>query len=290
MKTIMLHLHAQTSIHAGAGSDDSAVDLPVQREAHTGYPCVFGSSLKGALRSLGENTWEPGSTQVNCLFGKEAAGDHAGALLISDARLLLLPLRSLTGQFRWTTCPMILQRYQIDAERFGASFEAAIPDKISSGQVLTPNNDGALYIEEYCFTQAEGEISADLITGLAGAMQYTNATDLLREQLAILSNDDFAYLARYALPVNAHNVLNERKVADNLWYEETLPPDTVLYAGIAATDSRMKDESLGAADVMDTFCELFQEKPWLQVGGNETVGMGWCHVSIKEGSACSSKA
>ena len=112
-------------------------------------------------------------------------------------------------------------------------------------------------------------------------MQYTNATDLLREQLAILSNDDFAYLARYSLPVNAHNVLNERKVADNLWYEETLPPDTVLYAGIAATDSRVQGGNDKIADVMGTFCKLFEGKPWLQVGGNETVGMGWCHVSLQ---------
>lgn len=284
METIMLHLHAQTSIHAGAGSDDSAVDLPVQREAHTGYPCVFGSSLKGALRSLGENTWKNEPDTVSRLFGTEATSGHAGALLISDARLLLLPLRSLTGQFRWTTCPMILQRYQVDAARFGASFEAAIPC-VCSGTVLTPKNDGALYIEEYRFTQAEGKISADLIKRLADAMQYANAADLLKEQLTILSNDDFAYLARYALPVNAHNVLNERKVADNLWYEETLPPDTVLYAGIAATDSRVQGESEKAAAVMKNFRRLFEGKPWLQVGGNETVGMGWCHVSIREGSA-----
>jgi len=27
---------------------------------------------------------------------------------------------------------------------------------------------------------------------------------------------------------------------------------------------------------------LFAEHPWLQLGGNETVGMGWCAVSIQE--------
>ena len=285
MKTIMLHLHAQTSIHAGAGSDDSAVDLPVQREAHTGYPCVFGSSLKGALRTLGENKWKKekeGPARINRLFGTEATSDHAGALLISDARLLLLPLRSLTGQFRWATCPMVLQRYKIDAARFGTPFEATIPE-VNSGTVLTPKDENALYLEEYRFKKDTANIDDKLIILLARTMQYecANAVAMLREQLAILSNDDFAYLARYALPVNAHNVLNERKVADNLWYEEALPPDTLLYAGIAATDSRAQDEDQNAADVMENFRELFQGNPWLQVGGNETVGMGWCHVRIQ---------
>ena len=50
----ILGLLAQTSIHAGTGSNTGVVDLPIQREAHTAYPCVFGSSMKGALRTHAE--------------------------------------------------------------------------------------------------------------------------------------------------------------------------------------------------------------------------------------------
>jgi len=53
----------------------------------------------------------------------------------------------------------------------------------------------------------------------------------------------------------------------NLWYEETLPPDTVMYALIAGRGQHEPRETLDA---------LFTEKdPYLQVGGNETVGHGW---------------
>ncbi|GIW50270.1 MAG: hypothetical protein KatS3mg080_0881 [Anoxybacillus sp.] len=43
-------LHAVTSVHAGSGSEIGLVDLPIQREKHTGFPKIESSSLKGALR------------------------------------------------------------------------------------------------------------------------------------------------------------------------------------------------------------------------------------------------
>lgn len=55
--TAILGLLAQTSIHAGAGASVGAVDLPIQREGHNGWPCVFGSAMKGALRAKAEGGW-----------------------------------------------------------------------------------------------------------------------------------------------------------------------------------------------------------------------------------------
>lgn len=45
-----LFLICETPLHAGSGSDLGIVDLPIQRERHTGFPEIEGSSLKGALR------------------------------------------------------------------------------------------------------------------------------------------------------------------------------------------------------------------------------------------------
>jgi CRISPR-associated protein Cmr4 len=44
-----------TSLHAGSRSDLGIVDLPIQREKHTGFPKIEGSSLKGSLREAFEN-------------------------------------------------------------------------------------------------------------------------------------------------------------------------------------------------------------------------------------------
>jgi len=100
--TALLGLWAQTSIHAGAGSSIDGIDLPIQREGHNGWPCVFGSSVKGALRAKAEDLWGK-NDGVRYIFGPDSdsdkASEHAGALMVSDARLLLLPVRSFNRLF-----------------------------------------------------------------------------------------------------------------------------------------------------------------------------------------------
>ncbi|MDA3875683.1 MAG: type III-B CRISPR module RAMP protein Cmr4 [Halothiobacillus sp.] len=139
---VILGLLAQTSIHAGIGSTTGVIDLPIQREGHNGWPCVFGSAMKGALRARAEAQCEENDKSVKLVFGPgpdaDKASEHAGALLVSDARLLLLPVRSLTSQFKWVTCPAALKRYHADAERFGVSVpEFDLPD-IKAEEAIVP--------------------------------------------------------------------------------------------------------------------------------------------------------
>lgn len=49
-----IFLIAETAVHPGSGSDLGYIDNPIQREVHTGYPKIEGSSLKGALRQAFE--------------------------------------------------------------------------------------------------------------------------------------------------------------------------------------------------------------------------------------------
>lgn len=285
MKNTLLTLHAQTSIHAGMGSTDSVIDLPIQREPHTGYPCIYGSSVKGALRCKSE---QQQSQHTELLFGaangKDNSNDgNAGCLLISDARLLLLPVRSLTGNFRYVTCPHVLRRFKQDAERFGTNFTFNIPE-VENGTTIT-HDDGwqgeALYLEEYRLSRANTAIEDKLIEALAQTLNDSDSTAILQKQLAIISDDDFAYLAKYTLPVNPHIAIDsDTKIVRTgaLWYEETLPAETLLYIGITATDSR-KDETK-ADTIFSLFSQLFSDNAWLQIGGNETVGMGWCKTKL----------
>jgi len=47
-------IHVITPLHAGSGSDLGIVDLPIQRERHTGFPKIEGSGLKGSIREAFE--------------------------------------------------------------------------------------------------------------------------------------------------------------------------------------------------------------------------------------------
>jgi CRISPR-associated protein Cmr4 len=281
--TALLGLLAETSIHAGAGQMAGVIDLPIQREAHTAWPVVYGSAVKGALRSLAD---EQQAGWLIPVFGPETtnASDHAGALLVSDARLLLLPVRSLTSHFKWVTCPALLKRFRADAQRLGLPDAAfAVPEVDDANSALAPEDaaDG-LFLEEFRFNLKTADLSA-VITALARLMGRDDAEAALQRQLVVVHDDRFNHLAQFATPVNAHVCIdNQTKTVKNgmLWYEESLPPDTVLYVGLYAQAARVKEQSKTAAEVLSHITRDLFARPYLQLGGNETVGMGWCKVTI----------
>src|SRR5690349_23955205 len=102
-------LHALSPLHAGTGQSVGLIDLPIARLRATNIPFVPGSSLKGVLRearrSLPAAEWEAlfgPLREVPGAEGDEAReGDHAGALVVGDARLVALPVRSFLGTFAW---------------------------------------------------------------------------------------------------------------------------------------------------------------------------------------------
>jgi CRISPR-associated protein Cmr4 len=150
----------------------------------------------------------------------------------------------------------------------------------------TQNN---IFLEEYRFSTKP--VLLDKIIALIQPFMNAVTKNTLEKQLVIVNDDNFTHLANHATPVNAHiSIESETKIVKPgaLWYEETLPPETVLYIGLNAVKSRDsldKDSphsALNAKNIMGAVIALFNEKPWLQVGGNETIGMGWCAVTIPD--------
>ncbi len=288
-KNALIGLWAHASIHAGAGSSVDGVDLPIQREGHSDWPCVFGSSVKGALRAKAEDTLGKDNASIAFVFGPDSSSDkaseHAGALLVSDAKLLLLPVRSLTSHFKWVTCPALLQRLVRDAQRLGVKSiqDITLSDIADDVALVAGQNTADLFLEEYRFKAQSHDLSGliEVINQLTGIA----VTDLT-EQLVIVSNNQFNYLAKYATPVTPHIAIdNDKKTVKPgaLWYEETLPPETVLYFALSAQRARAKDSTLQAEQILACVTqELFGDSPYLQLGGNETVGMGWCKVTLVE--------
>ncbi len=293
----IMGLYAQTSIHAGTGQNTGAIDLPIQREGHNGYPCIYGSAMKGALRSHAETQYGKDADEVKLSFGPEMSAqggsEHAGALMISDARILLLPIRSLTSQFKWVTCPAVLSRYKQDAKRFGIEADFDIPDMpkasdqdeaiaLISDKVVNP--ESSLFLEEYRFTAQTHDLDKIINTLSQLMATQSNTEQNLQQQLTLISDDMFSHISTHATPVNAHIAIDSAtKIVKPgaLWYEETLPPETLLYVGISANASRKEDDNTTAENILSNLSNIFVAEgasPFLQVGGNETVGMGWCAV------------
>lgn len=154
-----LFLTCETPTHAGSGSEVGIVDLPIQRERHTDFPKMEGSTLKGSAREAVERkiaakegeskfaSWDDNDTKIQRAFGydhgslnatqKEALktcftdsknqlnNEFSGCVGFSDARLLLFPVKSMRGVFAWITCPKVLQQFALDMEL--ADLKIAVP-------------------------------------------------------------------------------------------------------------------------------------------------------------------
>ena len=276
MKNLMIGMLAETAIHPGSGRSSGFVDLPVARESITQYPVIAGSSLKGALKDRAREIWPDIITErggkrehklkpeVARLFGlQEGAGD----LVVSDAKLLLLPVRSLTGNYKWATCPYLLERIKRDARR--TRYEKTMDGLNLSGRPnkgeVWANRDGNLFLEEREF-QVSGNIEDSLIESIKKLIFHNETAERLGEQMIILNDDDFKWFASYGLQISARNVLDvETKESRNLWYEETLPADSLFYTLLFLRKNEARN------DVNSLLTNL----KYLQVGGNETVGQGW---------------
>ena len=293
-QTALLLLTSETPLHAGAGQSVDGIDLPIQREVHTHWPCVFGSAVKGALRAHAEQRMLDKSTAITDLFGPDHGGaqerdtSHAGALLVGDATLLALPVRSLQSSFKWVTCPQAITRFARTAKRLGLELKLPTITQPAPDKALG-QGDAKLFLEEFRFEQSPDaciEVLAKALVPLSGGA-LDEAT--LVPRLVVVHDDIFSFLARNATSVQPHIAIDSttKTVKDGaLWFEETLPPETLLYVPLTATASRRKGGELTAAQVLAQFEQLLPAgKNWLQLGGNETTGMGWCRVGIARATA-----
>lgn len=293
-QTALLLLTSETPLHAGAGQSVDGIDLPIQREVHTDWPCVYGSAVKGALRAHAEQRMASTSTAITDLFGPDHGGaqerdtSHAGALLVGDATLLALPVRSLQSSFKWVTCPQAITRFARTAERLGLALTLPAISQPAPDKALG-QGDAKLFLEEFRFEQSPDACIGALAKALAPLSGDALDAATLEQRLVVVHDDIFSFLARNATSVQPHIAIDSttKTVKDGaLWFEETLPPETLLYVPLTATASRRKGGALTAAQVLEQFEQLLPAgKNWLQLGGNETTGMGWCRVGIARASA-----
>ncbi|MFZ1553380.1 MAG: type III-B CRISPR module RAMP protein Cmr4 [Anaerolineae bacterium] len=294
----LMFIYVETPLHVGAARSLGTVDLPIQRERSTGYPMVQASSLKGALRA--ETHGRLSQEDEFVIFGPETAqaSDHAGALSVGDARILLFPVRSLSGVFAWTTSLDVLARFQRDAVRAGQDLGWALPTAspgtdeawVNSATLLAGDS---VVLEEFSFkpnrdqqklVQTIGAWLAD--HALRPEREYDYWRSALPARLCILPEDAFRDFVLYSTEVQTHIKLNPNtKTVDNgaLWTSESLPVDTLLYAPLMATPARRPNVELSGLQILQKLEGLNLAR--LQVGGDETTGQGITAIRMTGGVA-----
>ncbi len=291
--TKMLYLYVETPLHAGVGSGLSSIDLPIQRERTTQYPTIQGSGIKGKLRSIAEDAKHP---NVDVIFGPDNGNEHAGALTVGDARILLFPVRSLDGVFAYTTSRDVLKRFERDITRGEESSHLPwqLPQEPSreTALITSPSEVSVadkVVLEDFSFdTHDDSEVNklAEWIAKNAFPpySMYDYWREKVKKSLIVLPDNDFRDFALHATEIITRVKINREKktVQDRaLWTEEHLPVDTLLYVPLYATNSRKQGvPPIEAKTILEQAESIGRQRAgYIQLGGDETVGRGVVRMS-----------
>ncbi len=289
MTATMLSIQALSPIHVGMGQGAGVIDLPVIREAVTGWPYLPGSSIKGVLRDACENAGVS-KDEIKVVFGPETdnASEHAGGIIVADQRLLCLPVRSYIGGFAWVTSPLAVNRWLRDLTLAGMKAPIKpLTIAIDDGEiVLTPESrveSGApaeVFLEDLKLSVKESRVSL-LPDAIAKSAVAEDWRDFLKTHFGIVSDTTFGFLARTAMEVTARNSIDaERKTVKDgaLWWEESAPAETIFAGPVTLTPQgirRMEDLDGGDDGAAAIFKALETgSRGTIQIGGNATVGRG----------------
>ncbi|MHA1682886.1 MAG: type III-B CRISPR module RAMP protein Cmr4 [Promethearchaeota archaeon] len=285
----MFWMHALSPIHVGTGQGTGFIDLPIMREKHTQWPVVPGSSFKGALRNKVKDIVS--EHQMNVAFGSGSNDlSNSGAIVLTDAKILCMPIRSMLGTFAYVTCPLVLEHVARDLVAItGNSLNVPSNDRLEGNTVLVTkenvlaSEDGDVYLDDMDFKAREGgDEWADFLSKNIFNNKWEN---VFKKRFAIIPDDTFAFFSTNATEVNARIKIDEKRgttVKGALWYEEVLPPETILYGftwcDIFNTIFKKKENNrIEPEKLLDDICP-HDEDMLLIIGGNASTGQGRVNV------------
>ena len=268
----ILYLFTRTPLHVGAGASVGAIDQPIIRERHTGFPVIPGSSIKGVLR---DHLAAVNPDQLDELFGKgsEREAFTAGKMSFAEARLLLFPVRSAKGAFALATSSLALQRFARDAGIAIAVPPAPGDMKCLAGTKLVIPGKNAAVLEEYRF-ESVGAFPNEweqLLTQLLGDAVLAGAGG----RLVLLSDGDLSHFAVNACQTNQHVRIDDETgtaVKGFLFNEETVPSETLFYSVI--------NETRKVNNATNAVFDALRSDQLIQFGGKGTTGLGFCTVKL----------
>ncbi len=266
------YLYSLAPIHCG-GEGDLGNILDIAREVHTGFPYIPGSSLRGNLRNIVDQSDHAAADR---LFGKELTiGDQMGVhqVWFGDARLLWVPMRTMSKDnqdiFVWVSCPTLLLNHALITRQEAVSFpEEAVGDR--PGRYVIA--DAGLEVQQATDAQKNVMNLAKWPSHLESRIQ-----SVWKKRRIVLPDSVFQILMEHSLWTQVRNKIqsgengaNREGSAEIFWTDICIPRDTIFYFtwGYQA----LKNNLIGSQDCQRLSTVL---SGLVQVGGQGNVGRGW---------------
>ena len=294
---VLMLIKTLTPTHVGIGRGGVYVDMPVQRDEF-GFPTIWSSSLKGALKSWLRSFFETNNKldHWKALFGREPGEDleSSSAISILDARLFLIPVRTLTGIWAYATSPHLLQQINellkasIGGEMKNLNNILGIDKALVSKRDLITNNKILVNEQEILAEYNEKILEIVKFKGFPGDIYES----IKNKGLIILpdtSNASLNILNRSMIIQYRVRLIRDTKTVQTgaLWSEEYVPANTVFASIVkikAETTIKKGQESelkLKGEVLKDEFVEaLSRINGVIYVGGKETIGRGLLKIYL----------
>ncbi len=301
--TKTLFLLCETPLHAGSGSDLGLIDLPIQRERHTCFPKVEGSSLKGALREAFEkskkgnngsdrqheikvhrffgfdetNAPEDVYKEANTHFYAKENREFRGCIAVTDCRLLLFPVKSQKGVCAWITCPRVVTKFINEMKQIGHPADGVAdlaPNTASSKNTLIGDKVG---IEEFIYDGIRQDDDTKIFAEYVAKQFFTKGDymyDLIKNNVVVLPDNEFAQLTELCTEVITRTKINNTTgtvAKGQLFNEEYLPQESILYS-LVLFENEFKKGGSPADEIEKFYTEHLPQH--FQLGGNATIGKG----------------
>jgi CRISPR-associated protein Cmr4 len=305
-KGILVLGYAVTPLHPGVGRAPGAVDLPVQRDP-LGYPIVFASSIKGALkaecaRRVGLDKCIDGENGrlacdkcglCCCLFGGELGGSEqaAGLLSVLDFIPLFVPVPSLSHGYVYVTTPYLAKRALTvlevlsihGLEGLKKSMDAIAGLDLGKGEARV-TGDGEFYVSAIKLnTKGIGEnLELDEVAKSIGGL----ARDLPRRLVVVSDFEGPLFIEKGLIRVSRIRLRVDTKTVRGgaLWTEEYIPPGTIFLGGLVALTPKKNTycgNNIVSTDAAEEKISEFIDKmarggctTYAVIGGKETIGRG----------------
>lgn len=234
MNTWVFKITAKTNLHVGneSGGDFTIIDKAIQRDPLTGLPCINSSSLKGAINEFCAQS--PNSKLRSDDEVKEKAFVKIRQRIFGSDKTKK-ETGTQKGEAIFFDAKLLFLPQQDEQNLFHYA---------TSDNVISMLNDRVkLFSPSFNYVKP------------ASYNGKTVKTE--NEKFTALCSDD-------NLPIIARNVL-ENGESKNLWYEQVLPSETVLYTIIQEKKEELKNALDGQI---------------VQIGANATIGYGYCKFEL----------
>jgi len=272
-------IHAITHLHVGSGSSvDEEIDLPFQRD-ELGYPTIYASSLKGALKSFLLKEFAHTKDVIYKVLGEDENPEEASLGTFLDAILFAIPSRIIEIDsakphvWVYVTTYELLKKVKAYLDSISQLSNASFSNLQKTINRILDNEGNSKPRNERKNITLDSSLKTAILNEdfhVELEAHDVNIPNITNDNVPLLVLEDSIgkeVINRSLIRVRRIRIDRDKKtvVTGGLWSEEYVPMKTIFFSAFLGKESKENA-------IFDS-CILRKLK-YVILGGKETIGKG----------------